>query len=78
MAQSGKDALRVRFDGGLKLEFHGSKVTSDAGLEKRSLADPKGRPEGSRASAVSSAERGVSPRTDLVRIRSFDNTDDER
>ncbi len=27
-----KQALRVQFDGKLKLEFHGANVTSDAGL----------------------------------------------
>jgi len=30
MGESKKDALRVKFDKKLKLEFHGVKVTSDA------------------------------------------------
>jgi len=32
MGDSQKDALRVDFDRHIKLEFHGSTVTSDAGL----------------------------------------------
>lgn len=32
MGKARKDALRLDFDRKLKLEFHGTKVTSDAGL----------------------------------------------
>ena len=32
MCERSKDALRLDFDRKLKVEFHGTKVTSDAGL----------------------------------------------
>ena len=32
MGEARKDAFRVNFDRKLKLEFHGTKVTSDSGL----------------------------------------------
>ena len=32
MGEASKDALRLNFDRKLKLEFHGVKVTSDAGI----------------------------------------------
>jgi hypothetical protein len=32
MGEARKDALRLDFDRELKLEFHGTKVTSDGGL----------------------------------------------
>ena len=32
MGEARKDALRVGFDSAIKLEFHGAKVSSDAGL----------------------------------------------
>jgi hypothetical protein len=32
MGETGKDALRVGFDRAIKLEFHGARISSDAGL----------------------------------------------
>jgi hypothetical protein len=40
MGESRKDSLRVDFDKKLKLEFHGTKVTSEAGLLAFGLVPP--------------------------------------
>ena len=37
MGEARKDALRLDFDRRVKLEFHGTKVTSDAGLLAKGL-----------------------------------------
>jgi hypothetical protein len=36
MGEARRDALRVVFDRAIKLEFHGAKVSSDAGLFRSS------------------------------------------
>ena len=37
MGEARKDALRLNFDRKVKLEFHGTKVTSDAGPARKLL-----------------------------------------
>ncbi len=57
MGESKEGVLRLDFDRRLKLEFHGSKVTSDAGLPPyRELDDALG-------STEMAGERFVDPRT---------------
>ncbi len=43
MGEAGRDALRFGFDRAIRLEFHGAKVSSDAGLfPYRDLDDGSG------------------------------------
>ena len=43
MGEAGRDALRLGFDRAIRLEFHGAKVSSDAGLfPYRDLDDGSG------------------------------------
>ena len=58
MGEARKDALRLNFDRKLKLEFHETKVSSDAGLlAYRKLDEAPGL--GSRFSALRGREEGV-------------------
>ncbi len=62
MGEARKDALRLDFDRRLKLEFHGTKVTSDGGLlAYRELDDALGL-----TSTLDSDLRGI-PQLSLAR-----------
>lgn len=72
MGEGKKDALRVNFDKKLKLEFHGVKVTSDAGLlAYKEIDDVFGFTE--KLELVKIREVKVYTRTEIGRVTSLKN-----
>ena len=73
MGEAGRDALRLGFDRAIRLEFHGAKVSSDAGLfPYRDLDDGSGLTQSGVANlfdfrAVGLAQVGVS-QVDIVQV----------
>ena len=58
MGETSEQTLRVGFDSSVKLEFHGAKVTSDAGLLAYRELDEAFRLTDSAAEALFDARRG--------------------
>jgi len=67
MGESKQEALRVDFDGQIRLEFHGAKVTSDAGLlVYRELDEALGLTAGIEKLRLMDPRTGQNTRHDLI------------